>query len=161
LIDGIRSAQKLNARLGKGRQSMADYYPVIAHAVSRLPSNADEARHAIYQRARTALQETLCTFDPAVSANEEAALENAITKVETDLLLNIMRRFVREETAFSPPGLSFSSRAWAFVHAVTTKLIDLNRPISQRAVDGLTKFFLENTNGLKRLFDFGIRPLLR
>jgi hypothetical protein len=36
---------------------MADYYSVIATAVSRLPSQTDEARCAIYDRARTALQE--------------------------------------------------------------------------------------------------------
>ena len=32
-----------------------DYYSVIATAVSRLPSKTDEARCAIYDRARTAL----------------------------------------------------------------------------------------------------------
>src|SRR6266481_1198284 len=42
--------------------SMADYYSVIALAVSRLPSKTDEARHEIYERARTALQETLRTL---------------------------------------------------------------------------------------------------
>jgi hypothetical protein len=31
---------------------MADYYVVIARAVSRLPSKTDKARHAIYERAR-------------------------------------------------------------------------------------------------------------
>jgi hypothetical protein len=36
---------------------MADYYSLIADAVSRLPSKTDEARHALYERARTALQE--------------------------------------------------------------------------------------------------------
>jgi len=38
---------------------MADYYSVIATAVSRLPSQTDQARCAIYDRARTALQEAL------------------------------------------------------------------------------------------------------
>ena len=42
-----------------GRPSMADYYSVIALAVSRLPSKTDEARHGIYERARIALQEKL------------------------------------------------------------------------------------------------------
>ena len=65
---------------------MADYYSVIARAVSRLPSKTDEARRAIYERARTALRETLCDFDPPLSetelANEEAALNAAIRIVE-------------------------------------------------------------------------------
>ncbi len=40
---------------------MADYYSLIARAVSRLPNQTDEARHAIYERARAALQESLRT----------------------------------------------------------------------------------------------------
>jgi hypothetical protein len=65
---------------------MADYYSVIARAVSRLPSKTDEARRAIYERARTALRETLCNFDPPLSetklANEEATFDAAICVVE-------------------------------------------------------------------------------
>jgi hypothetical protein len=65
---------------------MADYYSVIARAVSRLPGKTDEARRAIYERARTALRETLCNFDPPLSetvlANEEATLDAAICVVE-------------------------------------------------------------------------------
>ena len=95
---------------------MADYYSVIARAVSRLPSKTDEARHAIYERARTALQENLRTYDPPLSpadlATEQFALEAAITRVETEL-----RRSAREETTISPPGLSFISRVKEFVRA--------------------------------------------
>ncbi len=40
------------------------YYSVIARAVSRLPRNSDEVRHAIYERARTALQQRLRTLRP-------------------------------------------------------------------------------------------------
>jgi hypothetical protein len=38
---------------------MADYYSVIAHAVSRLPNKTDEAKQAIYERARAALRRAL------------------------------------------------------------------------------------------------------
>ena len=80
---------------------MADYYSVIARAVSRLPSKTDEARHAIYERARTAVQESLRTHDPPLSpaelATEQFALEAAISRVETEL-----RRSAREETTLSP-----------------------------------------------------------
>ena len=51
---------------------MADYYSVIARAVSRLPTKTDEARHAIYDRARTAVQESLRTHDPPRSPAELA-----------------------------------------------------------------------------------------
>jgi hypothetical protein len=64
---------------------MADYHSVIARAVSRLPSTTDEARHAIYQRARTALRQELrnCPpFSETALATEQAALEVAISMVE-------------------------------------------------------------------------------
>src|SRR6266480_3605479 len=81
--------------------SMADYYSVIARAVSRLPSKTDEARHAIYERARTALRETLLEFDPPLSetvlANEQAVLDAAICTVE---VVNDIRRGTGEEARF-------------------------------------------------------------
>jgi hypothetical protein len=53
---------------------MADYYSVIALAVSRLPSKTDEARHGIYERARTALQETLATLTTITIATTITAI---------------------------------------------------------------------------------------
>jgi hypothetical protein len=76
---------------------MADYYSIIARAVSRLPSKTDEARHAIYQRARTAVQERLRNCDPPLSqialANELNALDAAISKLE-----NCSGRHLRQGT---------------------------------------------------------------
>jgi hypothetical protein len=83
---------------------MDDYHSIIASAVSHLPSTADEARHAIYERARTALHTRLGN-DPQISdaelMNEHYRLEVAIYEVEEHLLLSEMRRFVREEATFS------------------------------------------------------------
>ena len=82
---------------------MPDYHSIITSAVSRLPSAADEMRHAIYEQARTALHERLGN-DPQISdadlVNEHFRLEAAIYEVEEDLLLRDMRRFVREEMDF-------------------------------------------------------------
>ena len=82
---------------------MPDYRSIITSAVSRLPNTADEARHAIYEQARTALHERLGN-DPQISdadlVNEHFRLEAAIYEVEEDLLLRDMRRFVREEIDF-------------------------------------------------------------
>ncbi len=103
---------------------MPDYSSIIASAVSRLPSNTDEARHAIYQRARTALRETLATVEPSVAANAEAALDAAITEMEMDLLFRIMRRFVREESALIPSGLMLISKIKSFVRELTTRFTD-------------------------------------
>ena len=107
---------------------MADYHSIIARAVSHLPSTADEARHAIYEQARTALHERLGN-DPQISdaelVNEHYRLEVAIYGVEEDLLLSDMRRFVREETALSPSSLIIS-KINEFVRSVGDKIIRLD-----------------------------------
>jgi hypothetical protein len=99
-----------------GRPSMTDYHSIIAWAVSQLPSSADEARHAIYEQARTALHKRLGN-DPQISdaelVNEHHRLEVAIYEVEEDLLLKDMRRFVREETGFISKIKEFVPSAWA------------------------------------------------
>jgi hypothetical protein len=76
---------------------MADYYSVIATAVSRLPSKTDEARCAIYDRARTALQEALRDYEPLLLAKEQEALDDAIRTLE---VIND----IREEVAVLHPG---------------------------------------------------------
>jgi hypothetical protein len=107
---------------------MADYHSIIARAVSRSPSTTDEARHTIYEQARTALHERLGN-DPQISdaelVNEHYRLEVAIYGVEEALLLSDMRRFVREETALSPPSL-FISKINEFVRSVGDKFIRLD-----------------------------------
>ena len=106
-----------------------DYHSVIADAVSRLPPNNDEVRHAIYELARTALQQRLGTYDPPLSddelASEHYMLEATISRVEEDLLLSAMRRFVKEETA-SPSSLSFVSKVKEFVHSIGDKFVRLS-----------------------------------
>jgi hypothetical protein len=104
---------------------MADYHSIIARAVSPLPSTADEARHAIYEQARTALHQRLGN-DPQISdtelVNEHYRLEVAIYTVEEDLLLSDMRRFVRAETALSP---SIISEVKEFVRSAGNKFVRL------------------------------------
>jgi hypothetical protein len=105
---------------------MADYHSIIAWAVSQLPRAADEARHAIYEQARTALHKRLGN-DPQISdaelVNEHHRLEVAIYEVEEDLLLREMRRFVREDTALSPPSLI--SKIKQFVRSAGDKFVRL------------------------------------
>ena len=74
---------------------MADYYSVIAHAVSRLPSKTDEARQAIYERAHAALRKALRSppFSETELMAEQAALEVAISMVE---VINATRSFDEE-----------------------------------------------------------------
>jgi len=99
----------------------ADYYSLIARAVSGLPNNTEEARRAIYDRARAALRERLDTHVPLISegkfAHEHFALEAAINKVEEDLLFSVMHRFVRET-----PTLSVTSVVKEFARSTANKL---------------------------------------
>ena len=105
---------------------MADYYSIVARAVSRLPLNNDEARHAIYERARTVLQETLRNHDPPLSeadlTGERSALEVAIERVETELRFRDRRHDAKEGASRSSPSLNFISAGRQFVRSVQNKL---------------------------------------
>src|ERR1700720_4175204 len=67
---------------------MADYYPLIAKAVSGLEKSTGEARRALYDRARTALLAQLRGVEPALSepdiTRERLAVEEAIRKVKAE-----------------------------------------------------------------------------
>jgi hypothetical protein len=68
---------------------MADYYPLIAKAVSGLEKSTGESRRALYDRARAALLAQLRGVEPALSepdiTRERLALEEAIRKVEGEV----------------------------------------------------------------------------
>ena len=67
---------------------MADYYPLIARAVEGLPEQSRDQRHAVYERARTALIAQLRNLNPPLSEaeiqQEGRSLDEAITRVEAD-----------------------------------------------------------------------------
>lgn len=66
---------------------MADYYPVLARAVSGLPSNDPQARRDLYARARKIVSEQLRGRGQGAAAEltrERAALEAAIRRVEAE-----------------------------------------------------------------------------
>jgi hypothetical protein len=72
---------------------MADYYPLLAKAVSGLPSSNREQRAAIYERARKALLGQLRNITPAVDEadieRESQALDAAIARLEDELSQNL------------------------------------------------------------------------
>ncbi|MGC2081671.1 MAG: hypothetical protein WA728_37760 [Xanthobacteraceae bacterium] len=116
-----------------GADYYTDYYSVVALAVSRLPSKADEARHALYERARTTLKERLHSHDRPVSAaglkTAQFRLEAAIRRVEMELVFRDMPSDAKEEATPSPPSLglppslSFISELEEFVRSAADKLI--------------------------------------
>lgn len=67
---------------------MADYYPLLNRAIAGLADRPDADRHAIYGRARDALERQLRGFEPALE--EEAirleldALEATIARIEAE-----------------------------------------------------------------------------
>jgi hypothetical protein len=68
---------------------MAEYYPLLAKAVSGLPVQTPEARRTVYDRARKALLGQLNAMQPPVPKvdidREAHALDAAIEKLETEL----------------------------------------------------------------------------
>jgi hypothetical protein len=67
---------------------MADYYPVLARAVSGLAMNHAETRQELYEHARNILVAQLRGRDPRMPASammhEQATLEAAIRRVEVE-----------------------------------------------------------------------------
>ena len=67
---------------------MIDFYPMVLAAVSKLDRNTEEARQALYQRARTALAGRLRNLDPPLSQRrimeERLAFEEAVRRAEAD-----------------------------------------------------------------------------
>jgi hypothetical protein len=101
---------------------MADYYPLIARAISGLdPSAPSESRRALYERARTALISQLRGVQPALSeaeiTRERLALEDAVRRVEADAARRAAALQAedpqRERAAPPPPNPSASPRAAA------------------------------------------------
>jgi hypothetical protein len=75
---------------------MADYYQLIATAVSGLDKSTDEARSALYDRARNTLVAQLRGVEPPRSAQEITrellALEQALLKVEAKAVAQLRPR---------------------------------------------------------------------
>ena len=84
---------------------MADYYPLIAKAVTGLEKSTGEARRAVYERARTALVGQLRGMTPPLSESEitreRLALEEAIRKVEAEAA---RRMRTEPKTEAKPPS---------------------------------------------------------
>ncbi|KAF0229577.1 MAG: putative CheA signal transduction histidine [Beijerinckiaceae bacterium] len=67
---------------------MADYYPLLSRAIAGLAGRPESDRHAIYGRAREALERQLRGFEPPLGDEairaELAALEETIARIEDE-----------------------------------------------------------------------------
>ncbi|HSI42007.1 MAG TPA: hypothetical protein VLA00_15805, partial [Xanthobacteraceae bacterium] len=68
---------------------MADYFPLLARAVSALPDKSGESRRLVYERARKALLAQLRSANPPLSDDEinreSRALDEAVRRLEAEL----------------------------------------------------------------------------
>jgi hypothetical protein len=85
------AAAALRLVLGSGRRErspMTDFYPMVLAAVAKLDPNTQEARQALYQRARAALADRLRDLEPPLSEQrimeERLAFEEAVRRAEAD-----------------------------------------------------------------------------
>jgi hypothetical protein len=105
---------------------MADYYPLIARAVADLSQNTDEARCALYERARSTLVTQLRGQTPKLTESqitqERRLLEEAIQHVEND-----SRPVVRvspTQTIEPGEGTKLVNKAGSNSSLTTKKLMD-------------------------------------
>jgi hypothetical protein len=88
---------------------MAEYYPLLAKAVSGLPEPTREARHALYERARNALLNQLRNIQPPVAESdierESQALASAAARLETEFdARSVVGGAIRPEALRSSPA---------------------------------------------------------
>lgn len=100
---------------------MADYYSLISRAIAALPQSTLDARQAVYERARKALNNQLRNIQPPVAEAdinaESRALEEAITRLELEIAgksapaANMAARSAQPATPPAPPPRSETKEA--------------------------------------------------
>lgn len=130
---------------------MADYYPVLARAISDLPSNDPQARRALYARARTIVTEQLRNGGRGATVDvlrEQAALEAAIGRIEAEARSAMLP--LNEKTAAPPAGrrvaiapaerrVENTARSLSkILHAVQSEDTESAGEPQQKAVNGAT-----------------------
>jgi hypothetical protein len=111
---------------------MADYYPILARAVSRLEINNAQVRQELYEHARTILIAHLDRSDPKKSSlesiSEWSAFETAVRRVEAK------SRSIGESSPVLPKTLKNRLDALRELHRI-------QEPASENGTGGLVPNF--------------------
>jgi hypothetical protein len=86
---------------------MPDYYPLLTRALAGLDPNTDEARQAVYDRARQALLKQLRGVSPPLAeaevTRERLALEDAIKRADSEVVRKEEAAAAKQAPAGPPP----------------------------------------------------------
>jgi uncharacterized membrane protein (GlpM family) len=121
---------------------MADWYPLMNDAIAALDKKTGETRLAFYDRARTALANSLRKADPPLSLtfieHERLALEDAISKVEAHAILgdrtsvDLAESYMRSATVEAPSAQPDANEQrdrrfafWGFLILAALWIVDL------------------------------------
>jgi hypothetical protein len=87
--------------------SIDDYYALVARAASVLKNDTAEARHEVYERARTALKTEFRKLDPPRSDTE--ALQE---RLKLDYAIHDFEWSMNEMVVLRPPGPPIRDGRW-------------------------------------------------
>jgi hypothetical protein len=93
---------------------MADYYSILARAVSRLETNNAQVRQELYEYTRAILNAHFDRSDPQISAlgviDERVEFETAILRVEAESRAVVLRPAAMELLIFGLAAETFPER---------------------------------------------------
>ncbi len=113
---------------------MADYYPLIARAISGLDASAPgESRRALYGRGRQALIAQLRRVQPPLTESEitreRLSLEEAIRKMESEAVQRALE-VARQRSVYNGPNLNDAFRVGSRPGASADPLDELEKLVS-------------------------------
>jgi hypothetical protein len=141
--------------------SMADYYSILAGAVTGLDPDNPTARRRLYDRARSALLSEMQNAYPPIPrfeiTNAQIALDTAIVQVEADAGLVALKKFVQHVERDGGPNVEHFEECGRSYHGVQPNLVATAGPIPTVSVPRLPA----NQNVVRRGSFSGIRRLFR
>ena len=164
MTEGSNGLAKLVNFREEASASIADYYSILARAVTGLDPNSPAARRRLYDRARSALLSEMQNAHPPIPrfeiTNAQVALDTAIVQVEADAGLVALEKFVEHVERDGGPNVEHAEECGRSYHGVQPNLVSSASPIpspvslprlpANQNVDRRGSF-----SGIRRLFRWG------